>query len=490
MGWIIIQKALRIQWILWLNGAAGAGKSSIARSIVELCLAQNIPIAGFFFFRSDPMRNTIEPVVATLVHQLIHAIPELRSIIVPRIEHDSLIFAKSLETQLKTLIFDPLRIWTCELPSTDSSTVLLLFDGIDECEGDDNQVNLIRLISNLVRSQDFPVIVFFGSRPENQLKGAFSARDISSILLQLPLDNHYLPNEDIQLFMDDKFTEIKETHPFRHLCDPEWPTPALVEEIVAKSSGQFIYASVTMKFVSSPKFHPAQQLEIIRGIRPPGSLTPFAQLDALYQHIFSRVQNMERVAMILAYVWLDNHYEADCSKNLGIPKEEICILFSDLTSVISCNANGAISFLHASLTDFLFDQSRSKQYYIDIAAWRTNFTILFLDNLKLSGPCISMFVSNFGRKYHLTVDSVGRPDIYSLIENFLSRANASPELQKCIRECPVEKFNCGKQTIPLYTRALRELVRFVLLFRLHTCLSWTNSRILVTVAKLIDINSN
>ena len=38
MNWITIQTAMRVQWILWLNGAAGAGKSAIGRSIVALCL--------------------------------------------------------------------------------------------------------------------------------------------------------------------------------------------------------------------------------------------------------------------------------------------------------------------------------------------------------------------------------------------------------------------------------------------------------------------
>ncbi len=38
MNWIILMVA-RTQWILWLNGAAGAGKSAIGRSIVDLCIS-------------------------------------------------------------------------------------------------------------------------------------------------------------------------------------------------------------------------------------------------------------------------------------------------------------------------------------------------------------------------------------------------------------------------------------------------------------------
>ncbi|KJA16981.1 hypothetical protein HYPSUDRAFT_103416, partial [Hypholoma sublateritium FD-334 SS-4] len=108
MNWIILTLT-RVQWVLWLNGAAGAGKSAIARSIVDLCIQRNIPIARFFFFRTDSTRNTIKPLVATLIHQLIRSMPDLEPIIIPRIKSDPLIFTKSLKTQFEFLIFGPLR---------------------------------------------------------------------------------------------------------------------------------------------------------------------------------------------------------------------------------------------------------------------------------------------------------------------------------------------------------------------------------------------
>ncbi len=80
MDWIT-GTVSRTRWMLWLNGAAGAGKSAIARSVVELCLEQGIIIARFFFFRTDHTRNNVSPVVPTLVDQLIRGIPDLQSIL-------------------------------------------------------------------------------------------------------------------------------------------------------------------------------------------------------------------------------------------------------------------------------------------------------------------------------------------------------------------------------------------------------------------------
>ncbi len=99
----------------------------------------------------------------------------------------------------------------------------------------------------------------------------------------------YLPDVDILRFLKDKFVEIKETHPLADMIDPRWPAEQDIHKLVAKSSGQFIYASVVIKFLSSPSQHPAQRLEIVQGLQPAGNDTPFAQLDALYRHIFSTV---------------------------------------------------------------------------------------------------------------------------------------------------------------------------------------------------------
>ena len=129
---------------------------------------------------------------------------------------------------------------------------------------------------------------------------AFNARDMDSILKQMPLDNNYQAAEDIHRFLVDSFDNIKLTHPLRNYLKPEWPSAEHLQEIVNKSSGQFVYASVVMKFVSVPSSSPSTQLDIVRGLRPAGRATPFAELDALYRHIFLQVEDITTVLMMLA----------------------------------------------------------------------------------------------------------------------------------------------------------------------------------------------
>ncbi|KJA16850.1 hypothetical protein HYPSUDRAFT_46998 [Hypholoma sublateritium FD-334 SS-4] len=407
MDWVVVA-AVGLQWILWLNGAAGAGKSAIARSIVDLCLKQQIVIARFFFFRADPTRNNTKPVVATLAYQLIKSIPSLDSLITLIIRSDPLIFNESIETQFEALIFEPLRRLHKE--SRFMKPIVFLLDGVDECHGDDSQVNLIRTITQFVAKRIVPLIVIFSSRAESQLQMAFNSPTVDSILRRLPLDTDYRAANDIRLFLDDSFSEIKSTHRFRSSIDHDWPAPSLIQEIVDKSSSQFIYASVVIKFISSPRFHPVQQLEIVRGLRPAGELTPFAQLDALYRHIFSQVHDHRAISILAVVILSDFPYIKHICEMLDITSNDIHVALADLTSVISyigARDGTAITFLHASLPDFLLDESRAQQFYIDKGLWHAQFALIFLRKRLSSGP-------------------------KNLIPHHLSQARCNPQLREAV----------------------------------------------------------
>ncbi len=111
---------------------------------------------------------------------------------------------------------------------------------------------------------------------------------------------------------------------------------------------------------------------------------PFAQLDALYQHIFSQVHNISQVTEILAAVILGVISAKEIIKDtIGIAYDDIDIALADLASVVSYDTD-FITFLHASLPDFLLDQSRSQQYYIDKGLWCEQLAIKYLSKGKNS----------------------------------------------------------------------------------------------------------
>src|SRR4051794_40019551 len=69
MDWVM-KKIDTDTFVMWLYGAAGAGKSAIAQSTAELCYKQKSLLASFFFSHSAVNRNTSDRLIATLAYQV------------------------------------------------------------------------------------------------------------------------------------------------------------------------------------------------------------------------------------------------------------------------------------------------------------------------------------------------------------------------------------------------------------------------------------
>ncbi len=239
LDWIVGDQS-RKAWIAWLNGAAGAGKSAICQSLAELCIRLGIKVASFFFLRTDPTRCKIDPVIATLAYQIIQLYPETKELIMHSIESHPLIFEQTFATQLEMLIVTPIR----HLQKLNMGVkLLLILDGVDECLTTSAQEDLILMFSKLLQRKDLPLLVLFGSRREAQIQMAFNTREMDGILKKLPLDDHYKASRDIEQFLVERFNVIKRTHPLGQHLAKDWPAADHVRQIVAKSSGQFIYAA-------------------------------------------------------------------------------------------------------------------------------------------------------------------------------------------------------------------------------------------------------
>lgn len=368
---------MRTAWIAWLNGSAGSGKSAIGQSIAEGCILRGIMVASFFFLRPDPTRNSIKPLVATLAYQVARILPGSKEFIIHAIDHNPLIFEQSLESQINELIIGPLRQLQASVPWK----LLLIIDGVDECTREEEQTTLIRTLAKLLKDQDLPLIILLCSRGEHQIKMAFNAREIRRNLRRFILDYAYQHGNDVRLFLQNSFREIRETHPMSYLLEPNWPSPIHLQEILNKSSGQFIYGAVVVKFISHPRMHPATQLDIVRGLRPTGANSPFAELDAMYCHIFSQVRDLQMVISILAYMIIGNNERMfHIAQFLGFEVVDVIAAMADLAAVVMCH-QPTIRFLHPSLPDFLLDPSRSHEYYIDRTEWSTRLSVRWFENL-------------------------------------------------------------------------------------------------------------
>ena len=276
--------------------------------------------------------------------------------------------------QLKKLVLEPLRLLTDQGYFLSSKFPrLVVIDGLDECLDKGAQTNLIQLLASAVARNYLPLKFLIVSRPEPHLKSAVALASKQTMLSHLELNNDFQPDEDIRHFLADKFHEIKMYHPFRSGIPSFWPSEHQMDHLIRKASGQFIYASLVVRFVNSACDSPMRQLDIILELRPPSNHDlPFAELDALYTFILSCTKNLEIVLQILGvHSVLQNpkfwHTTVGAIEYvLYLEDGDVRVYLSPLNSLLEISHGGAgISFHHTSFTDFLDNRERSKDYCIN-----------------------------------------------------------------------------------------------------------------------------
>ena len=363
-----------------------------------------ILLASFFFSRNDPSRNTVKPLIATIAYQIMFNLPEVRDAILEAITRDPLIFSKSLAIQVKSLIVGPLQpLAQGGFFNNPASRRLVVIDGLDECSNPKVQQNILEVLANSQRQYGLPLIFLFASRPEQHISLTFNTGLLPSVTTRFALDESYLPDRDIELFLTDKFQEIKSTHRLRTFIPPQWPLPDVLEQLVQKSSGQFIYASTVIRYVASIRHKPVDRLDVILGIRPTQKDLPFAELDALYTHILSGVEDIQCVLEILSVIFFCDHYDYGGRREwnlrpqlierfLGLQPGDVELYLGDLNSLVYIDHDHRkiqlgiqIRVLHASLTDFFVDPTRSKIFWINRQARHTAFARQCLQALQIPG---------------------------------------------------------------------------------------------------------
>jgi hypothetical protein len=358
--------------IFWLNGPAGAGKTAILQTIAERSKVRGVPHANFFFFRTDPSRNSTSPFVATLIHQIFAFYPLLRDAAALTISTNPLILHATVQEQFSELLVAPLRV--AQQSSPVYLPIVLIIDGLDECDSESKlgQRQILRALENVLVTKNCPFRVLVASRVEHQITTAFN--QMSAPVFPLYLNDEYSPERDIRLFVIEQFRKVRATHPLRHTLEEDWPSIHDQENVVRKSSGQFIYAATVMRFISDSAASPKLSLERVNGAAQTASNLPFSHLDAIYTYILSRADDQEALKDILHaqcfLMTLNRGYRRALPLIINIYNGRY-----NYTFLHSCTADvaaiarlekGELIFYHASLPDYLMDRSRSGAYFVDI----------------------------------------------------------------------------------------------------------------------------
>ncbi|KAJ7627096.1 hypothetical protein FB45DRAFT_991256 [Roridomyces roridus] len=251
--------------ILWLHGPAGAGKSAIADSF-------------FFFKRGDFSRGNGMKLFPTVAYQLARLAPEFRAAVVDCVDDAPDIFDKSLYTQLGALI---LESWH-QLPVNHAAVVVI--DGLDECTGEKRQQEIVRSIAQGLVGNSTSLRFLIASRPEPHIAELFQEPNLQNTHRQMNIAPSFT---DIHTYLRDEFGRISRDHKMMMGVQTPWPDQRVLEYLIERSSGYFIYAATVIKFIDDPDFRPTRQLSIIMGMAKPKHGSPYAALDQLLNNFWA-----------------------------------------------------------------------------------------------------------------------------------------------------------------------------------------------------------
>ncbi|KAB8213051.1 WD domain protein [Aspergillus novoparasiticus] len=263
--------------IFWLNGMAGTGKSTIARTVAQSFKDKGLLGATFFFKRGEADRGNAKYLISTITRQLVIRHRGLVPDVLNAVKNDPNISSKFLSEQFDKLLYQPL-LNLCPYQST---TIVIVIDALDECEGEDNMRLILQLLFRLQEIKSVHLRVFLTSRPEFPIRFGFQGNENHQdlILHKLPLP---VIENDIRAFLKYKLSIIQRDR----LLDINWPGNDNIERLVQMAVPLFIFASTICRYVGEKRFLPEERLKAFLEDKAGSSGT---QMDKTYLPILNQL---------------------------------------------------------------------------------------------------------------------------------------------------------------------------------------------------------
>jgi hypothetical protein len=354
--------------VFWLNGLAGTGKSTIARTFCERLYEQGLLGASFFISRSQADRRNASNIVRTIAHQLAFSHRPVSEALCAELRETPLTVTRSLQQQISDFIVAPSRA----LPG--GACFIIIIDALDESSPDSRGRpggELLLLLVRQLLQLDGRVRLFITSRNELPIQQMFkdlpaTPRTIDVVKLH-ELDKTVV-QEDITKYLNHSFTVIRESR--LDLTLTGWPSLDAVNELIERSGLLFIYAATVVRFMTHPKQSPRERLDQLLARGTKTGTSPYTQLDGLYRQILNdAVQDTENneallrqrlqavmAVIILAQIPLSIDALATFS---GVSPDGVSIVVASLSSLLA-DSGGGVRVFHPSFPDFACDTSRIK----------------------------------------------------------------------------------------------------------------------------------
>ena len=382
-----------------LSGAAGTGKSTVARELARRLSKKKQLGASFFFVRSAAGdAGTSRFVFSTIAFQLAASQDFKRCIAEATLQYLNDNKGHHLNGQLEKLILEPLK----EIPASHSPVVIIL-DAVDECS-ESAPGDLIQMFTLLKRLREipFPFRVLITTRPEMPIEHAILAAGFEPAAKRFDMDS--IAPEDVDADIRHFFTKrFQELYCGRKILSSR---PDAIERLTTKAERLFIYAQTIVEALRNDK-RPEVAIQRLDSFLVGENAAGLSALDTLYLTVLENVyskSDMENadvrrrvIAVLASIVVFQEQVTLDAlSQFFDVTAESAKFTLGDLHSVISFDdqsPDGArIRPLHATFVEFLTDnlRCRNADFYIDPRVYHAQLAsscLDFLDNTLRRNIC-------------------------------------------------------------------------------------------------------
>jgi hypothetical protein len=348
--------------ICWLEGPAGSGKSTVAHTIAKQCDDKKQLAFTFFFSRGKQDRSDTSKFFPTFAYQLATFVPEIQTSMRDALITDPAVPTRRLEHQIKKLIVDPILAIT-----RPASSLIVIIDGLDECSGDAHLLQqFIRLLVDTTVTHHLPFRFLFVSRPEDHIHHIFALPSIQSTY-HLSLRD-FPARDDVRKYLASNLGQIRDV-------PRPWPTERDLEVLVDHSQGLFIWASTVVRFVGDGTDFPQQKLQDV--------MRAHTGIDALYCQVLSEARKFARFAQVIgAIMFLRQNRQSlsvsDLEQFLGLQSGGVRLALRGCRSILAIpndDTKDRVRPYHASLQEFLVDDSRAKDHFLSPLLHHTSILV-------------------------------------------------------------------------------------------------------------------
>lgn len=350
--------------VFWLNGMAGTGKSTIARTVAQSFANKGQLGASFFFKKGEGDCGNASRFFTTIATDLMSHIPELIPGIRKAIDADPAISERALKDQFEKLILQSLSEIRQLRPQ--ALVLIIVIDALDECDREEDIRAILQLLAQTKDIKPVSLRVFLTSRPELPIRLGF--RRMSNGTYQ-DLILHEIPKEtikhDIALFLEHELREIGE----QRSLSSYWPSLKEIQALIEISFPLFIFAATACRYIGDKRGNPKQRLDFVIQYQ---TAPQVSKLDRTYLPILNQlfddedeVDKQMRTSEFREIVGSIAVLESPLSivslaRLLDISKEDISCRLDSLHSVlnISDNEDMPVRLLHLSFRDFLLDPQK------------------------------------------------------------------------------------------------------------------------------------